>query len=767
MTDQTDLECVSPTISAPIRKSCYFCRSRKIRCSGGQVCTACRARNMDCVYGREASKGRPRGSKSASASLKGALQKELGTASLPDSPRDQTNDDEATLSSLIHFPLHQTSSRHWPTPSKIDFSNTAQRPSDIKDRLVATALEDIFRHKFQEDVRPVQTAEPVGSSLLSEYDLQYPVGHHRISDTRKGSCFDARFGSCPPNSPLLSLSQDLVELASKRFGSLGSFQREDTSTDFVSTLLTLDEDATMFENDTEPESLLKYSDHQLYQMIELWVFHHPLSFLVSKTLLLHSYRNETHDQSLFAVVLGGACLALGDAESTQGHRFFHWADIQLRRRKADSPSISTVQTLILLGWYELCGSNARRALCYVELARISLKDIKRRCDDTPRTDIDWINGIDVGKVELELCQRMYWLTYALDLWAAMHMNVSFDVQTAPDTNVTLPPVEKNVSAVYILDERSGNSAALRQQEKAMHELWPLSHVASTIGHIYALYPRQAAAVPTSPVPGWESQILPRFRQLVDRPCDFSFVCQSIRFILSDGIDAFLAQMGGRPSDFFVLSAYRILIVHLFFPRSDPGVTTEIIADAISDGIVHSVGAFKNHAESLCRPPSDGRVTESNPAESSLLVLGLDTCRRALHQLYISLKSNMKVEEDWSTSRRDELTELAKGLHRICKYPRLRTASTLPMVKKHLKRLIQDIEPSGSPNLVENCLLRPADSFLGWFPPAPDPQIVPMSWTSGFDIPDGFSFNGIATDGIGESGNKSCNCAGSSGRTVHF
>ena len=198
MTDHTDLECVSPTISTPIRKSCYFCRSRKIRCSGGQVCTACRARNMDCIYGREASKGRPRGSKSASASLKGASQKALGTALLPDSPRDQTNDDEATLSSLIHFPQHQPSSGHRPTPAKIDFSDTAQRPSDIKDRLVVTALEDIFR---QEVSRRRQTGTDSWASwLIAGVRIRFAISSRPSQDIRykKGFLFWRPVRVMPP-----------------------------------------------------------------------------------------------------------------------------------------------------------------------------------------------------------------------------------------------------------------------------------------------------------------------------------------------------------------------------------------------------------------------------------------------------------------------------------------------------------------------------------------------------------------------------------------
>ena len=703
------------------------------------MCTACRARSMDCVYGREASKGRPRGSKSALVSLKGTPRKEVDVTASPDTPRDQTNDEKATTASLIHLPLHLPSSRHWPTPVTADFPNTPQSPSSTKDHFIGTALEDIFRRKFQNGLRSVQVAGPADSSFMSECGLQVPAEHQRISDTRDNPNTDAVSGLSSKNSPLLNLCQDLVELLSKRFGSLGSFQREDTPSVFVPSLLTQDKDPTMFESDTEPALLPKYSHHQLCQLIELWVFHHPLSFLVSKTLLLHSYRNETHDQCLVAVVLGGACLALGDAESMQGQRFFEWAEIHLRRRNATSPSISTVQTLILLGWHELCRSSARRAFCYVEMARIALRDIQHRCDGSPLTSVDRINGIHVGKVELELCQRMYWVTFALDLWAAMQMEVSFDVHSAPNTDIKLPPLEKDASAAYTLDERSGNAAALKEQENAMQELWPLSHVASTVGHIYALYPRQTAAVPASSLGGWESKIIPRLRQLVDGPGSFSTVCQSIRYILSDGINAILAQLESRSSDLFVLSAYRILIIQLLFPRSEPSVSTRIIADPMYNDIIYFVGAFKDHAEMLCRPPSDSSMKELESVESSLLVLGLDTCSRALYQLHVALDLKTTVTEGWSTPGRDKVRELAQELHCICKYPRLRTASTLPLVKKHLKCLLQGYRPFGPSALNHDCCSRPADSFLGWVAPTLDPQITPVSGIGNFDTSGDFDF----------------------------
>lgn len=70
-----------------MRKSCHFCRSRKIRCSGQSICGACRDRKIDCVYGVEASKGRPKGS-SVSGISKAGVSKNVAPESKVISPTE-------------------------------------------------------------------------------------------------------------------------------------------------------------------------------------------------------------------------------------------------------------------------------------------------------------------------------------------------------------------------------------------------------------------------------------------------------------------------------------------------------------------------------------------------------------------------------------------------------------------------------------------------------------------------------------------------------
>ena len=182
-----------------------------------------------------------------------------------------------------------------------------------------------------------------------------------------------------------------------------------------------------------------------------------------------------------------------------------------------------------------------------------------------------------------------------------------------------------------------------------------------------------------------------------------------------------------------------------------------------------MGAFKDHAESLCQSPWDYGSQDLGSVEPSLLVLGLDTCSRALHQLHISLKVKMTVEDNWSSSRSDQLTELASALHRICKYPRLRTASTLPMVKRHLKVLVQGFVPDGGPDLFKDILSQPVDPFSSWSTPASDPlmrQLTSMNSTNVFDLPAALNFDDTTLDWNEEMGAKSCNCAKSSEGVTH-
>ena len=753
-------------VSPAIRKSCHFCRSRKIRCSGQRVCAACSARNLDCVYGREASKGRPRGSTSNSSSNRSASYKDTKSAGQRAAQNSNRQPDEPMPTFVDPVICKQQSRDASPTLST-DLSSFKAFGSNTKhNELIATELENSFRRIFLDHppqdtilggpIPPMEPTRPIWEAVAAEDPVPTFTSGTSTPTTTTTAPVTVTYKRL-----FFGLVPGLVELVSARFGSLGFCHSDDTLTQYFASSLAQDRTISMFDTNTSVEAPPKYNDHQVCQMVELWFFHHPLSFIISKTLLLHGYRSGTHDESLLAIILAGASFALNDAGSKPGQNLFQWAQSRLCHRNTGSLGLASIQSLILLGWHEICMSRARRGDCYLEMARVAIIDFHTRLNETPRTDIDWINGVDVGKVELELSQRMYWLTFALELWAALQKDVPFLHPMPPDVEVKFPPLDEASSAVLTLDKESGNIATLRAQEKAMRELWPLSHIASTIESIYALYPRQLAVAATFPASGWVSQTLPRLRHLLDSPNNLADVCHRIRDILADGLDKFQAGMGSHPSEIFTLSVYRTLIIHLLFPRPSSGESAPRMTEAVLNDTMRFVTAFKDMLNSLDQPhlAQNVLVESSEPANAQMLVLGLDTCSRALYQLYALSKAGSPLDQDRMMMRQGELVRLTRDLHVISKHPKLRAVPTLSMVKKSLKCVKQCFERhSSTSNSTPSTGLTPQvsrnDPWAGSLNTAgaghgnnmltsllPDASMLPMIGNPTFDLSSDFISDG--------------------------
>ena len=673
-----------------IRKSCHFCRSRKIRCSGQRICTECSTRNLDCVYGREASKGRPRGS--TASSTKSASSKNTKSA-VRRLPHDLARRNDGTTSFFADSARCKQQSRDdSPTFSSSLSDRTYENPA-LHEALISTELERSFLLSLSDTVPP---SSPQDSSLDSTVFLKEPERTDWNAVTKENSIPEF-FGDASTSITVTSgpvsyqslyhaLVPGLVELVSARFGSLGFCQSDGSLTRYFAACLLSDKSDNMFDTDTLVGPPQKYNDHQVCQLIELWFFHHPLSFIISKTLLFHSYRCGNHDECLLAVMLGGASFVLNERGSDHGLELFQWAQSRLCQQKAGSLPLATIQSLILIGWHELCLSRARRGQCYLEMARTGITEYHVHLSDVSRTEIDWINGISVGEIELELSQRMYWLTFALELWAAWQKDVPFLHPMPPDLEVRFPPLEQAFSAVLTLDKESGNIATLGAQEKAMCGLWPLSQIASTIESMYALYPRQAAVRATFPAFGWVSQTLPSLRHLLDKPKNISDVCQRIRDLLSDGLDKLRAGMGNHPSEIFTLSVHPILVIHLLFPRLRAEEVGPQVTDATFNDTIRFVTAYKDVLKSLNQHTVANNVLIESLVwnDAQTLVLGLDTCSRALYQLFTLSEAGSPLHQERLMVRQVELAELAGNLHVLSKHPNLRAAPTLSTVKRNLK-----------------------------------------------------------------------------------
>jgi hypothetical protein len=282
--------------------------------------------------------------------------------------------------------------------------------------------------------------------------------------------------------------------------------------------------------------------------------------LVSKTVLLHQLRNRTIDPALLAVILVDAYVVQGGPHVETGQMLFAWAAESMRNRPLDTISLSTIQTAIFLGWYMACSASLRRAYCFFQLALAAAFEMQDRVQTSEYTlSDDHINGISLAHVELELIQRIYWFTFSLDLWAALQLEIPFCGTMPWDTSIGFFPLDTSESAIFSLDWASGNVATLKIQKRLVRQLlWPLSHIASTIASVYALYPRNLPNESDSAATDdteWESSTLTRLRRLLNCRGNLSAICSDVYHILSEGLAKLESKPGFHPSHLLATAAY--------------------------------------------------------------------------------------------------------------------------------------------------------------------------------------------------------------------
>ncbi|KAB8360573.1 hypothetical protein FH972_024313 [Carpinus fangiana] len=633
-----------PNGAAPIRKSCQFCRSRKIRCSGDRICSACKFRNLNCVYGREATKGRPRTS-TATTSSRGPL------------PHDKLSRDKPCASASA-------------APSRSDGTYALLQGREPS---MGRELERIFQHEFlykaslqSTNPRPINGIAP--DSTYSALPFE-PITYDRLY-----------FG----------ITQGLVQLILTQYGSLGYCESPDIPTWYLARSLAHDSTAQMFDEVGSQIDLPNFDEHHVHQMIELFFIHNPLSVIISKTLLLHDYRNGTHDKALLALILADANNGL-DAGPKQGDcglcsRLLQFAIECLRTRSSKNVSLSTIQTLVLIGWHMICTSSGRRGYCYIELARVFTYQFQANLAASPKSGTDRVNGVDLNDVEFELVQRIYWLTFALELWAALQMSTPLCDKMPLHAPMGFPPLTRDFSSVLRLDRESGNVAAVRVQEKFVWQLWPLSHIASTIAPIYAMCSRASLSRTSDANSGWESHMLMNFERLLNGSGNLSHMCAEVRLVLSGGLSKLQDEMYNHPSQVFAFSAYSVMVIHLLFPRSGTLHADININKPILDEVLQYMSLFKSAlcATELAATVEPQIIEAIEPHLVEILILGIDTCSRVLEKLFSKRAFGPAADQELIDPYAPALSELSKAFHAICKHPKLQKVANARIVKKRLK-----------------------------------------------------------------------------------
>lgn len=671
-----------------MRKSCHFCRSRKIRCSGQSICSACQERNLDCVYGREGLKGRPKtqpsrpsgsGSTSQCKTIYEEHRPQLGSA--------------------------KKSSLHKGTISKAIPEDPAQTQRDGNDgnaaRPLRAEVEYLFRRIF-------------GSNKSSSSQQYSQPGRRDIDRQSQRADTTHAAPRMSYEKPLSVLIEDFVEIVSLKFGDLGCHDAyRDSQVHLFRNSLEVDPTETMFDEVGEsPNPIRHFTQHQVLQMIDVWFSHHPLTFILSKTLLLQSYRDGSHDSTLLAVILADVKLSQTDRPAqTQGMDMFRWAIAQLSKLPISKVSLSTIQALILIGWHDMCSGRARRSLCYLLNAKNLLSHLPE-----PAMGLNRINGMDVGDVESEVTQNIGWLTYAIILWISMQCDTLVLDLLPSSPSSSFPPMDETKSAVYRLDLSSDNTSTLPHQARRIRDLWPICHVAATTAHIYALLPKRdhLSAITAAPAlkPTWESLTVWQLRQLSNAlrvPAqDFSVVCMKVRQVLLSAIDLVETRTGSQGSQSLVLSAYHAMNLQLLFPnRSLISGQAVAISDELINCFHASARALFGVKHTFDDVPATGQMGMHwrSGSNAEVFMLGVDACSRVLayfqHRAQIGGDAEFysdcqEVESMASdlhllTRHGDRLIRLASDLRVLSKDEELRNTRRQTSVKKRLKRVVESFD----------------------------------------------------------------------------
>ncbi|KAF3149532.1 hypothetical protein TWF569_005145 [Orbilia oligospora] len=723
-----------------IRKSCQFCRTRKIKCSGTARCEACTERNLDCVYAPESAKGRPRRISASAAARAAALMQ--ATIKENEALQTTTSSTQNAGSFKCESSTYSTSDFQRETSllsSKTVESWTRLRPfmSWNPNNTIAQDIDLFFRQEFGgEGSAPVpenpylRAISSFGQKMKDIDESKTPATFQRRDLSDKSSNSPASDMSSPPadqmevqyRAPVMSydgvltfMAQEVVEMVAIMYGRLGCQHLEDSAGKFYVKSCLADTSPRMFSSSVlngaaaqKPSPLARFEQHQIVQMIESWFSLHPLSSIASKTLFLRQFRDGKHDEILLNLMVGDA-LYIGDGRigSNAGEPFFEYACALMGARKEDKLSLSVMQSCLLLAWHNFCIGKGRRGTAFASLACAGTNKTLIQLNEKPITGQGMINGVDIGEVETELLKNINCVLSLLTLWGFMQFDTPFAdfLPAVPLASESLPS-DRRFSKVAELDERSGNLSARRRQDYMIKSWWALRNMTSTCSHIYALYPRNiSTALEESKKDDMFWVSVHRLRGINNQ--NIPLLCLRIRKVLEEAVRSLEAK---KESDDLNNTAhsvpvvlYYVIMIHLLFPNvaeeDDWSVTLDTMVKFLetSEFLLGALDRFESENKDA---PGDDRWVFSRAmlppetadiAMANMMLLGIDACGRALEYFIGCVDKGSWQESQVVLAHRARLREVAKALLKAAKYDKLNSARRLKEVKRQVKKVIGRLE----------------------------------------------------------------------------
>ncbi|KAK7909087.1 hypothetical protein PG985_014965 [Apiospora marii] len=669
----------------PLRRSCGFCRARKIKCSNETRCEACRKQNVDCIYESEPPK--PTATRS--------FLQQLEAESITVTPE---RDSAPAAENGLH-------------PAVGDQGDGADS------EVLGLKLETMFAENF-----------------LQEHDEACPNPWQRkISGFHDMAIDTTTPPSTPPSGPgshganyggvLSVLAQDLVALVVTKFGSLGTHSIDHGGGRMFIQGLMGDKTVTMFDPVVPgPSPLAEYGTRQVTQIIDIWFSTHPFSFLLSKTLFIHQLKSGTHDEALLAIILADANFFVGDEiANSRGQVLLRFATAQLYERSAHAAfsvadgtgpatrsapvAISTAQSLTLLGLNSLNQSQYRRATCFFGMAGRVATELKNHKWSSASAGLGGhINGVDVTEVEKEVVAYLWWVTFTFTLWHFMQMDEKLPYLPGSSLSSIFLPVDATSSFLVKLDEASDNFSTLQKQKSTLRDMWPLAHEASLVAYIYALYPDEALPPDDDEAEGcWQENTMRALQRLHDTsvPQSLDLICKELHHVLMDNVRVLRDKVSHVPSRAIVIVLYHTIAIQLLFPRqpgrdlnkgSDSKPSLARTTQEVIDLFCASAEELNDIIAAVNEPSQPGLFAapmgwQLHPSSTGMFSLALDTCTRALsHILSQGYQESSRKEVE---SSRPKLQSIAGRLLALAEGSLSPTAS-LKAVRGQLRTLYRSL-----------------------------------------------------------------------------
>ncbi|KAI1449080.1 hypothetical protein F5Y02DRAFT_248756 [Annulohypoxylon stygium] len=671
---------MSSTSKHPLRKSCGFCRSRKIKCSNETICEACRKQGVDCIYDFEPYQAPSR---------------------------------------YVSRQSQQQGDRQSPNPSLVEKDGGFQDTASGASSNIASELEAIFVENFSGRSNKTNTS-----------NWQQKASTPRTLSSANHSTPSFGLHAAKYAGLLSLLTEDLVAMVVNKLGSLGCQVVENSGAKFLADGLKEDRTDTMFDSATPgPSPLTEYGSRKTTQLIDVWFSTHPLSFLLSKTLVMHELRGETIDEILLAIVLADANFFLGDeVAGARGQALLNYAMSKLstqrfsrtpgspalqpgtRQSILPHPTVSTVQALTLLGWNALCQSQIRRATCYIGLASRLATELKNQKWSATATGAgSRINGVDICEVEKEMVSYLWWINFILTQWMSMQIDQQLPYLPQASLESAFLPVDAASSVLIQLDEASDNLSTVQRQKAALLDIWPLVHISSVIAYICGLYPQDISSNGPHGAGFWHEAPGRIHNSSIAQ--NLVLVQQEVHRVLVESIHVLDGKISHVPSRALVLAVYHTIAIHVLFPSSERGFAGSVLTgDLIHQFCVSAeelIGIIMSTYEQTSTNPLLRAPPQLHPSSAEIFTLALDTCARALSTIN-SRKASVHNVEIYALYE-SRLRILATRLDELAQDHLSGPGPSLRAVRRHIKNLVMEYG-IGSPVINYHWQRRPSSSL---------------------------------------------------------